>query len=290
MTRFLALGAVLAALPACAAEPPAAAAAFAAAARAWAAGKLWDDGLAEVAEYRAERVIYGAARPHRATLIVVKEDFDTDLYVKADSSAGRELATVLKLNWQAQIPTPNYDYHFLTSVFVRRADVREVVKLSSSSQEWCGTSFHLLKGWTDPPQLETHSYFEGEGERTFPLTLNEGDLLDDQLALSLRALPFAAGFKLAARVLDSRRSNRARPPEWQTAIIRVAGIETVPGGARGSVAGWKVEVARGTAVDRSWFEAQYPNRLLRFASDRGESLELIGAERRAYWKLPPPQE
>ena len=115
---------LLAAAPGWAAESGPA---FAAGARAWAADKLWDDGLAEVAEYRGARVIYGAARPHRAVLIVVKEDFGDDLQVKADRFEGRQLTTVLKLNWQASIPTPNYDYHYLTSVFVRRADLRSVV-------------------------------------------------------------------------------------------------------------------------------------------------------------------
>jgi hypothetical protein len=286
--RFLPGFFLLAALPVRGAEPAPAATAFAAAAQSWAADKTWDDGLAEVAEYQAEQVIYGSSRPHHAALIVVKEDFATDLYVKADTFEGRELVAVLKLNWQAQIPTPNYDYHYLTSVFVRRADLRSVVKLSTSSQEWCGNTFQLLKGWTRPPQLETHSYFDGEGDRSFELPIGEADLLEDQLPLTLRALPWRPGLELAVRILDSRRQNRARPPHWQPALIRVAGAETVAAGSLGSVAGWKVELVRGAAVDRYWFEAAYPNRLLKFegADDRRLALTQVG--RRAYWKLPAP--
>ncbi|HEX9639064.1 MAG TPA: hypothetical protein VGB99_16145 [Acidobacteriota bacterium] len=260
--------------------------ALGAAARGWAEDRVWDDGQAEVAQYQAERVIYGAARPHRATLIVVKEDLATDLHVKADRTEERDVVTVLKLNWQAQIPTPNYDYHYLTSVFVRRADLRQVVKLSSSSQEWCGTSFQLLQGWQQPPRLETHSYFDGEGDRTFELELAPGDLIEDQLPLTLRALPFAAGWELAVRLLDSRRAIRAPAPRWRDALIRVAERERVPAGALGELEAWRVELARGSELDRYWFEAAYPNRLLRLETAAGARLELVAVARRVYWKLP----
>src|SRR5678816_482494 len=113
--------------------------------RAWSGSRVWDDGLAEVAHYDSHRLVYAEDRTFETILITVKEDFDRARAVKADPPyEGRDLMTVLKLNIISRIDTQNYPYFYMASLFVRRDDPRQVVKLAASSQEWCGTTFREL--------------------------------------------------------------------------------------------------------------------------------------------------
>jgi len=98
----------------------------------WATDPVWDDGNAEVAEYRGERIVYGEVRPHTYRLITVKEDFNTEYYAKADWPYGQKpILTVIKQNQTATIETPNYPYHYMTSVFFDRSAIGDSVSTSA---------------------------------------------------------------------------------------------------------------------------------------------------------------
>ncbi len=215
----------------------------------WSRDPLWDDGQAEVSLYEAKRPQYGKSETYEAVFIVVKEDFDAKLLVKADPPyEGRQLLPVLKLNAIHSYWTPNYPYHFLASVFVRRDDPGALVKLSVGSQEWCGNTFKLVK--TAPrPELTVHSYFDGEGDAVRPLDLRSGDLLEDQLPLALRGLVFAPGLEVRRRILPSLISNKlGRAPQFLDAAITVVGEENLATPA-GRFAAWKVSVKFGEGGD-----------------------------------------
>ncbi|MGH9780068.1 MAG: hypothetical protein ACRD5I_16830, partial [Candidatus Acidiferrales bacterium] len=225
--------------------PPAAAQAPADFDSTWSRDALWDDGQAEVALYAAKRPQYGKSESYEAVFIIVKEDFDAKLLVKADPPyEGRQLVPVLKLNAVHSYWTPNYPYHFLASVFVRRDDPGALVKLTVGSQEWCGNTFKLVK--TAPrPELTVHSYFDPEGDATRPLDLRPGDLLEDQLPLALRGLAFAPGVEVRRRILSSLISNKlGREPQFLDATITVVGEENLATPA-GRFASWKVGVKFG---------------------------------------------
>ncbi|RMH54102.1 MAG: hypothetical protein D6679_14190, partial [Candidatus Hydrogenedentota bacterium] len=87
-------------------------------------GAVWDDGLAEVASYEGTWRIYGIDNPLReATLITVKERFDLGNHVKYEGQeTGGERADILKQNIVLLVPTPNYMYRILGSLFVFRSD------------------------------------------------------------------------------------------------------------------------------------------------------------------------
>ncbi len=250
----------------------------------WSRDALWDDGQAEVALYDARRPQYGKAESYEAVFIVVKEDFDAKLLVKADPPyQGRQLVSVLKLNAVHSYWTPNYPYHFLASVFVRRDDPGALVKLTVGSQEWCGNTFKLVK--TSPrAELAVHSYFDPEGDTTRPLDLRRGDLLEDQLPLALRGLAFAPGLEVRRRILPSLISNKlGRQPQFLDSTITVVGEESLATPA-GRFASWKVSVKFGEVQQTWWFEKAAPHTLVKMESSDGRAWLLKARTRKPYWQ------
>ncbi|MDP6776950.1 MAG: hypothetical protein QGI83_09305, partial [Candidatus Latescibacteria bacterium] len=155
----------------------------------WGSQKVWDDGLAEVAVYDATRTVYGKTRSFETVVITVKEDLNAAFHVKADPPYDdKQLIPAFKMNIVSKIQTENYPYRYLTSVFVSRSDVSRLIKMTVGSQEWCGNTFKLLKTWGGRPALEYHSYWDGQGDGSFPLEWDASTLAEDQLVLSLRSL------------------------------------------------------------------------------------------------------
>lgn len=267
-----------------AASPSATAAAFD---PAWSQVPLWDDGQAEVALYAARRLQYGKLRSFEAVLIVVKEDFNQAFYAKAEPPyKGKRLLPVLKLNFIQSYWTENYPYHFMTSVFVRRDDPTALLKLTSSSQEWCGNTFKEVRTWGRTPELVFLSYWDGEGDGTHALDLGPGDLLEDQLPLALRGLRFAPGLRVRMRLLPSLMSNNLRAPKgFVDAEIRVVGEETLATPRRKTQA-WKVEVQAGELAQAYWFAAAAPHELVKMQSSDGRELILKQITRKPYWQVP----
>lgn len=83
----------------------------------WAMRRYWEDGLAEVATYDAERVIYRKSRRFEYTLITVKEEFNQQFNVKTSDYTREDLFPVMKVNQFCAIPAGQYPYHYLTSLF-----------------------------------------------------------------------------------------------------------------------------------------------------------------------------
>lgn len=252
---------------------------------AWGSNVVWDDGQAELARYSARRMQYRKLREFDAVLITVKEDFNQKFYVKADSPyEGKSLLPVFKLNIVQHYDTEFYPYRFLTSVFVSRSEPSHLVKLAGASQEWCGNTFKEVKTWGPSKELVYHSYFDGQGDGSYPLDLRTGDLLEDQLPVSLRALRFRAGLEFRTRILPSLVSNRANPVKWENAEVRVVGEENLATPA-GQIPSWKVAVKTSAGESLYWFERAYPNILVKFAAPDGREFLLKARERRAYWPV-----
>lgn len=249
----------------------------------WGQNPVWDDGLAEVAHYEAVRPVYGRSRTYEAVFITVKEDFNAAFHTKADPPyQGRKLLPILKLNIVAEVETENYPYRYLTSIFVDRNDVGRLIKMTNGSQEWCGNTFKEVRTWGGRHELAYHSYWDGEGDGTHALDWGADTMLEDQLALSLRALPFAAGHEQALSLVPTQINNRARKPTTLAGRLRVEAEEPVevPGG---EMSCWRVEVVFGDAKQTYWFGVDFPNILARFEATDGRSLRLAKWSRRKYW-------
>lgn len=251
----------------------------------WAMNKLWDDGLAEVAIYDAERVVYDKKRSFEFTQITVKEDFNRAHNVKTDDYSRSDLFPVLKVNQFARIPTEKYPYHYLTSLFLHREQPWALHKLTTSSQEWCGNTFKAITDEGNSYQEYYNSYFDGQGEGHRDLPKNA--LFEDQLPSTLRALRFQDGLRLQANVVESLQNNKALAP-----VVYQAKLSTVKTDLEGQAA-WQVIVRLEEGKQNTyWFASQYPNQLLQQETWDGRKLKLKQLSRYAYWqeggnKLPP---
>ncbi len=250
----------------------------------WSADPIWDDGLAEVSVYDAERVIYGKTRPHTALLIVVKEDLSDASHVKADPPhEGRALTTVLKMNLVATVPTENYAYHFLGSFFVRRDDVRRLVKATVGSQEWCGNTFKEIVSWGGTPRIHSHSYFDSQGDGEQPLPTGEDGLLDEQILMVVRAAAIPEGGSVPLRVADPIIDNTAKAVSLHEATLTAGALEDVTSPA-GRFRARRFVLRRGTGEETSyWVESAFPRALVRMEAFDGRRMILRERSRRDYW-------
>ncbi len=150
----------------------------------------WYANQAELTGYTLSQSRYGELHQGNAVLVFVTEPFSEKKQVKLDrpSAAGEDKVNVLKLNYTKQFLTGIYPYSLMTSVFTPVA-VRErpySLKVSSTSQEWCGHTFTQLN-WQGPDyRVEGYSYFESEGDIE---TQVQPALLEDELWTRLRLDP-----------------------------------------------------------------------------------------------------
>jgi hypothetical protein len=256
----------------------------------------WGDGKAELNGYRLKQPRYGALRDGTAVLVFVTEDFSDRLRVKADPGKhpDAERYPVLKLNAVRDFQTGIYDYNVMTSVFARVAPGWSIAKLSFSSQEWCGHVYHQLLPRAGRVGGIFHSYFDGEADGTEDMALPEGGVFADALPILLRGWLseyLKPGERRTVPMLPSLLASRLahEPLAWSNATI-ARSAETsrlaVPAGTF-TVTTWTVAVEGGATATYA-IESAPPYRLVKLSADDGESLELLGSTRLAYWKLNAP--
>lgn len=138
----------------------------------WGKNSLWNDGRAEVIVYDSERIVYEGKRNFQEQLITVAEDLDEETLVKSDNPKKSKTIPVFKLNIIQKFETENYPYSYMVSMFVDKKNVRQVVKLTMSAQEWNGNTVKIYKK-TGPlaGRLEWYSYFDGEADGAVDIQL-----------------------------------------------------------------------------------------------------------------------
>jgi hypothetical protein len=245
---------------------------------AWRRAALWDDGRAEFCAYEVSWAHYGHVYTGRALLVLVKEPWNPALEVKADHP-GRDSFEVLKLNHVRDVATGIYTYHQMASLFWRR-DSGALRKLTATSSEACGVSFaEMTRG-----SLQTHSYFDGQGDRTRrwpPLALPE-----DGLPASLRTFVtgiLPAQVEVFPSLLAGRYGDLA--PRTYTLERRPSAGAGEAGGAGGAV---ELRLASGASRLTYTFETQLPHRLRRFEREDGTTYRLAKCERLPYWDMHAP--
>ena len=252
----------------------------------WAMHGLWDQGKAEVAQYQAQRVIYGKPRDFEYTLILVKETFNQEYKVKTDDYDRDDLFEVMKINKFARIPTDNYPYHYMTSIFYKRDQPSTVYKLTNSSQEWCGTTAKYFLDKGRRYKFGYNSYWDGQG---IGETTVEGNLMfEDQLSHSLRALNFADGLTFQQRVAESQVSSKATIPTIYDATFTVSAVKSVPLSTDYVMndKGWKVTVRLdSTKTNEYWFDSAYPNILLKQTTWDRQTLDIKKHYMDNYWVI-----
>lgn len=145
-------------------------------------GKYWYGGKAEITSYKLQQARYGEMHEGSAVTIFVTEDFSAKKHVKLDNpqSAGNDAVSVLKLNLTKKFNTGIYPYSMFLSVFkpVNTGKWGHALKITASSQEWCGHTFTQIDVGKDKYNAKLFSYFESEGdqEKELPLVWMEDEL------------------------------------------------------------------------------------------------------------------
>lgn len=147
----------------------------------------WYAGKAEINSYKLNQSRYGENRDGKAILIFVTEDFSRKKQVKLDnpSDNGADKVGVLKLNFTKNFVTGIYPYSMMLSVFspIDRSKQQQALKVTMSSQEWCGHVFSQMNLAGSRYSFVGHSYFEKEGEQKISLA---SAFLEDELWNTIR--------------------------------------------------------------------------------------------------------
>ncbi|MEQ9424823.1 MAG: hypothetical protein RJQ09_10420 [Cyclobacteriaceae bacterium] len=149
----------------------------------------WFAGKAELTSYKLQQARYGEVHDGEAVLIFVTEDFSNSKHVKLDrpNEAGTDLVKVMKLNFTKKFNTGIYPYSMMSSIFTPlNAVPGETLKVTTSSQEWCGHTFSQLNNVGGQLNLQTRSYFESEGDYNKSI---EVGLMEDEIWNMIRLGP-----------------------------------------------------------------------------------------------------
>ena len=137
--------------------------------------KYWYNNEAEISSYELEQARYGELHKGHAVLVFVSEPFTTKTWTKSDQPKKGDIS-VLKLNFVKKFNTGVYPYSLMTSTFFPFTNGEYSLKISSTSQEWCGHTYMELLN-KDKFQISSFSYFEKESHQE--MTLKKAPLEDD---------------------------------------------------------------------------------------------------------------
>lgn len=129
----------------------------------------WYRGMAEVNVYDLKQNRYNAQHQGEAVMIFVTEDFLKDKQVKNDNYTSKFSTPILKNNQIRRFTTGLYDYSIFSSVFTDISNISkpQTLKISTSSQDWCGQSFLQFNKKERDYKISLYSYFENEADKVF---------------------------------------------------------------------------------------------------------------------------
>lgn len=150
--------------------------------------KYWSDGLAEINRYELSQNRYNNIHDGHVIQVFVTEDFLTDKQVKNESYQSNKSTSVLKRIETRHFNTGIYDYNMFSSAFTPFDVINypKAIKITSTSQEWCGTTFTQLNSTNKGYKHTFNSYFEGEGDKISNI---KNAVTEEELFTKLRMNP-----------------------------------------------------------------------------------------------------
>ena len=219
----------------------------------------WYSQGAEISRFSLEQVRYGEIHKGDAVLVFVTEEFNPAIQIKADKSRPDNVP-VLKLNFVRKFFTGIYPYSILTSVF-SPVDVRNYplpMKISSSTQEWCGHAYTQLNLNGDRYRVRMHSYFEKEGDQDFRLiSYVPEDAIWNMIRIAPDTLPLGE-FLLIPGTVYARLAHRQLAPRKAVATLKkIAGksLENNP------LVRYEIGIPAEQRTLRIVFEEKFPYRI-----------------------------
>lgn len=254
----------------------------------------WYDGKAEISTYKISEKRYGEYRNGIRTMIFVTEPMRLSNNIKPDVDLPEsKKIEVIKLNDIRRFNTGIYDYSVMTSVFAAVEKRKNIplfgtMKVSLTSQEWCGNVFELLKRQNKLFKGQLFSYFEEEGETNYTIE-NKGRVEAEEnlwvIIRELRGSVLKIGESINLHIIPSAWSRRkthnpAKAEEGILIKVKSGKIETAIGSFRAVLFMWKFD-GKQTEV---WIESSYPHRILSWKEWDGSKGEIIASGREPYWK------
>jgi len=149
--------------------------------------KYWYQGKAELTRYGLQQARYGEIHKGDAVLIFVTEPFLSDKQVKYEHGEKSKAQSVLKLNLTRKFFTGIYPYSLMTSIFTPvDYQKQRTLKITSSSQEWCGHTFTQMNWRNGSYDVVVRSYFQDEGDQNFKI---QQAWLEDEFWTRIRLAP-----------------------------------------------------------------------------------------------------
>lgn len=264
--------------------------------------KTWADGQAELSSYDLKRSKYGAGRTGTAVAIFVTETFSNILRVKADpgNHPKQDEIPVMKLNLVEDFQTGVYDYNLMLSTFVNTQTAGGIlggspIKVSFSSQEWCG---HIYKqALFDGPgvRVTSHSYFDGEADQEKTVDPIEDGVAEDGLLLWARGMArpvLKPGESKSVDLFSALETARQAqgPGYWTKATLTRSAVTekvTVPLGTF-EVERFEADIA-GKVKKTFLVEKSQPHRVIFWETSLGTKASLVKSDRMKYWELNSPK-
>ena len=177
----------------------------------------WFAGKGELAHYDLQQARYGEIHEGEAVFVFVTEEMLLDEQVKFESGEG-DKTPVMKLNGIRRFKTGIYDYSLMRSVFtpVDNDTHPHTLKVSHTSQDWCGHAFTQINRRDDQYELQQFSYFQHEGDRSFTYPVG---ILEDELWTRIRLgdkIPLGKQHLIPA--LDHIRLSHKAPKNYEASI------------------------------------------------------------------------
>jgi len=224
--------------------------------------QYWYQGLAELNSYELEQVRYGQLHKGEAVLIFVTEDVSKSKQVKLDNpqAAKDDAVKVLKLNATKKFLTGIYPYSLMMSVFtpVYQQENPRSLKVSTTTQDWCGHTFEQLNLKKNKFAVQVNSYFESEGDKQYDV---DNVLLEDEVWNMIRLNPEnlpTGNIKIIPATFFARLKHRE-----SEVVSAKASLESVGDG----LSTYSLSYPQYNRVLKITFEKEFPHKITAFEEE-----------------------
>lgn len=219
----------------------------------------WYNYGAEISRFDLHQMRYGEIHAGDAVTVFVTEKMNPAIQVKADNS-GPEDIPVLKLNAVRKFFTGIYPYSIMTSVF-SPVDMQKYslpLKISTSTQEWCGNVYTQMNLHDDEYRVRLHSYFEEEGDRDFEVKkYMPEDAVWNIIRINPQGLPRGEFFMIPGTVY-ARLVHRPVQPQKATGALTAVEEKSLEGKP---LVRYEVNLPGEQRTLRIFFERDFPYRI-----------------------------
>jgi hypothetical protein len=219
----------------------------------------WYPKGAEISRFSLKQSRYGEIHEGDAVLIYVTESMNPKIQVKADNP-GHADVPILKLNATRKFFTGIYPYSMMTSIFapVDAQLYRVPLKISSSTQEWCGNVYTQMNLQGEEYHVKSYSYFEKEADRSFFV---KSYFPEDAIWTTIRIAPInlpRGEFFLIPGSAYTRLSHRPLQPIRALGSLQAAKGQSLEGKP---LVSYEVQFPTENRTLKIYFETEFPFRI-----------------------------